>query len=102
MIGSGRKNKLDQTYLVRNCFFEPSLSNSINCVDQCMKQISNSFYWNMPAIISSHRLNFVGYLSEQNRDNNLRSLKKLLSNIVLKWPDVIFLSTDELIDFIKK
>jgi hypothetical protein len=93
---TGQKNKLKQTYLVRNCLFEPSISPHLDYVSVCMKHISSSFYWKKPAIISSHRLNYVGYLDEGNRDKNLRSLKDLLNRIIKTWPDVIFTSTDEL------
>lgn len=93
---TGQKNKLKQTYLVRNCLFEPSVSPHLDYVSVCMKHISSSFYWKKPAIISSHRLNYVGYLNEANRDKNLRSLKNLLNRIVKTWPDVVFTSTDEL------
>lgn len=93
---TGQTNKLKQTYLVRNCLFEPTVSPNLDYVDVCMKHISSSFYWNKPAIISSHRLNYVGYLHEGNRDKNLRSLKELLNRIIKTWPDVIFITTDEL------
>jgi len=65
-----------------------------------MKQISNSFFWNKPAIISMHRLNFMGSLSEENRTINLSGLNTLLHQIFKQWPDVIFLSSDQLGEFI--
>ena len=51
---------------------------------------------NRPAIISSHRVNYVGFLDERNRDKNLKLLKTLLDKILNKWPDVEFLSSDEM------
>ena len=99
---TGQKNKFKQTYLVRNCLFEPSVSPNLDYVSVCMKQISNSFYWKKPAIISSHRLNYVGYLDEKNRDKNLHSLKELLQRIVKIWPDVVFMSTDELAKYMSQ
>lgn len=48
------------------------------------------------AVISSHRLNFIGNIDIQNRDRNLILFRKLLNKIMKKWPDVEFISSDEL------
>ena len=61
--------------LVRNCVFEPSLSTSdFDDVGSCLKQISNSFLFRKPAIITTHRINFIGVIDEDNRDRNIISL----------------------------
>jgi hypothetical protein len=93
---TGQKNNWGQTFLVRNCFFEPAANPAKDWVSSCLKEISNAFFWNTPAIISSHRVNFIGSLVEKNRTENIKSLKKLLQKIVKKWPDVQFLTTHEL------
>jgi hypothetical protein len=98
----GEKNKYNQVYLVRNCSFEPSLGNSFNAVDSCLAQISNSFKWKKPATINTHRLNYVGYIDESNRDRNLPLLKQLLTKIKKKWPDVEFITSAELGTIIKE
>jgi len=49
-----------------------------------------------PALISSHRLNYIGYIDENNRKKNLRQLKTLLSEVIKRWPDVEFLTSDQL------
>jgi len=67
-----------------------------------MKQIEAAFLWNKPAIISSHRVNFCGHIDENNRKKGLTSLKQLLDEIVKRWPDVEFMSADELGDTILK
>lgn len=99
---SGQKNKLGQTYLVRNCLFEPSVAHHIDYVAVCLKQIENAFFWKKPAIVCSHRLNYVGYLDEVNRDKNLKQLEILLKAIVKKWPEVVFMSTPDLIKEMKQ
>ena len=38
----------------------------------------------------------MGSLDEKNRTQNLKLLKTLLHKIVKKWPDVEFMSSDEL------
>ncbi|MBZ9689211.1 hypothetical protein G9F72_023210 [Clostridium estertheticum] len=98
----GEKNNYKQLYLVRNCYFEPSLGNRTNEVDLCLAQISNSFKWKKPATISSHRLNYVGYIDESNRDTNLQLLQRLLVEILKKWPDVEFVTSEDLGNIIKE
>ena len=92
----GQKNQFGQTYLVRNALFEPSLSPNIDSVDRCLSDIAMAFRMKKPAIISSHRINYVGFIDSRNRDKNLISLKKTISTAVKKWPDVEFLTTVEL------
>jgi hypothetical protein len=97
----GKKGKYGHYYLVRNCFFEPSQCPTINYVDDCLNSIMTSFRWGKPAIISSHRLNFVGGLNIKNRDENLKQFKQLLKCIIRLWPDVEFLTSDKLGTIIK-
>lgn len=96
----GEKNDLNQLFLVRNCHFEPSNNNHFNSVDSCLKDISSAFFWKKPAIISSHRLNFIGFINQANRENNLIQLKNLLHGIQKKWPTVVFLTSEELVSAI--
>ena len=98
---TGEFNNIKQMYLVRNCHFEPSLFSAINSVDSCLKDIQNAFRWNKPAIISSHRINFIGSIIESNRNNNLKLFDQLLYNIIKKWPDVEFMSTIQLSNLIE-
>ena len=92
---SGKKTPEGLTIMVRNVVFEPTEDRGIDWVAFAMKQIQTAFRWNKPAIISSHRVNFCGHIDEKNREKGLMALKKLLSEIVKKWPDVEFLSADE-------
>lgn len=97
---TGKKNNLGQTYLVRNCVFEPTEERGIDWVAYCMKQIEAAFRWNLPANISSHRVNFCGHIDPKNREAGLKSLKLLLTAIVKRWPDVEFMTSRELGDLI--
>ncbi len=92
----GKKTKENLRIMVRNVVFEPTEDRGINWVDFTMKQIETAFRWNKPAIISSHRVNFCGHIDENNRNKGLMTLKNLLDEIVKKWPDVEFMSADEL------
>lgn len=91
----GQKEKHGITYISRNCFFEPSQPGKDN-VKSCLGEIEIAFRMHKPAIISSHRVNYIGALNPKNRETGLRQLKSLLSEITKKWPDVEFLSTDKL------
>jgi hypothetical protein len=82
--------------MVRNVVFEPTEERGIDWVDFTLKQIENAFRWDKPAIISSHRVNFCGHIDKKNREKGLKSLESLLQEIVKKWPDVEFMSADEL------
>ncbi|MBS4058268.1 MAG: hypothetical protein KGZ82_13190 [Bacteroidales bacterium] len=93
---TGEFNTLNQVYLVRNCHFEPSVFPETDSVISCMNDINNAFIWHKPAIISSHRLNFIGSIIESNRTRNLKFLDQLLQKIIIKWPNVEFKTSVEL------
>lgn len=98
---TGQRNRLGQTYLVRNVFFEPSLvEKQHDWVGDCMKRISMAFAWGKPAIICTHRVNFIGSLVERNRTNNLPVFSQLLQAMLKSWPDIEFMSSDQLGDLI--
>lgn len=97
---NGKKNKYNQIDLARNAFFEPSENQSKDWVNSCLSEINRAFFWKHPAIICSHRVNFMGGLDVKNRDQNLRLLKILLLEITKRWPDVEFMSSDRLGDLI--
>lgn len=87
-------------YLVRNAFFEPALEPNNNWVDRTLDRISYAFRKNQPAIIGTHRVNFIGSLDPKNRDRSLTEFSTILNKIVNKWPDIEFISSDELLDII--
>lgn len=94
----GKQNRFGQRYLIRNSAFEPSLHKftASDSVDRCLADISAAFRMKKPAIICTHRLNYVGYIEESNRDKNLKLLKSLIKNIVNRWPSVEFMNSTEL------
>ena len=97
---NGRKNEFGQIDLCRNAMFEPSENPQLDWVDYCLKDIEITFRWHHPAIICSHRVNYVGTINVENRDRNLKSLARLLGQIKKRWPDVEFMSSDQLGDLI--
>ncbi|MFN4299820.1 MAG: hypothetical protein ACK4EX_08845 [Thermaurantimonas sp.] len=88
-------------YLVRNAFFEPSYSSKIDWVNKTFKKIHLAFAFNVPVIIGMHRINFVGGLSPYQRDLNYELFIKLIEKIIKHFPDVEFLSSNELLNHIK-
>lgn len=88
-------------YLVRNVFFEPSTDNRKDWVDETLSRIKKAFDNNHPAIIGSHRINFIGSLNVDNRDKNLAMLADILQSVIKRWPDVEFVSSDRILDPIK-
>lgn len=93
---TGKKNDLGMCYQVRNVVFEPSDKLNYDPVSYALKQIEAAFFWNKAAIISSHRVNFCGHIDEDNRTLGLARLKELLHKITSKWPEVEFVSSEEL------
>jgi hypothetical protein len=96
----GQTNKWGQTYLLRNCYFEPSENQHYDWIGDCLNRIETAFRWGKPATISTHRLNFIGYIDAENRDRNLALFKNLLKKILQLYPDVEFMSSDQLGDLI--
>jgi hypothetical protein len=94
----GNRNRFGQYFIIRNAFFEPALSNSSDPVGECLNRINVAFRWKKPAVICTHRINFMGSLDESNRTVNLNYFKDLLNRIIQLWPEVEFIRTDELGD----
>lgn len=98
----GQVNRYKQIYLMRNCSFEPSWNQNFDWVNNCLREIATAFYWNKPATISTHRLNYIGYIDGSNRDKNLKLLSKLFYEIIKIWPNVEFITSIELGEMIKR
>jgi hypothetical protein len=96
----GERNNLGLTYNVRNCFLEPSLLPGKDWVDSCLAQVKNAFLWQKPAVICSHRINFIGSINPLNRERGLTDLKTTINKVLKEWPDVQFISTDQLAELL--
>jgi hypothetical protein len=92
--------KLDMSFIVRNAVFEPAQES--NALEKCKCMIDAAFRMNKPAIVSSHRINFVGFIDESIRKNSLTELKNLLNWIIKKFPDVEFMGMDSLQNIIRR
>ncbi len=92
----GKRSGSGLVYLIRTCDFEPSQPKMTDSISDCMRKMNRAFTWGKPVIISTHRLNFIGSIHSENRDKNLKLFSELLNRIVKLWPDVEFMTSDEL------
>jgi hypothetical protein len=81
--------------ITRNVIFEPMSAISGN-VEDVMTDISIAFTLNKPAVISSHRANYVGGIDNSNRERGLDKLELLMESIIKKWPEVEFMTSSQL------
>lgn len=96
---TGKTNEAGQHYIVRNCPFEPFLDNTSrnnNAVAVCLQNIASAFHWHSPAMISTHRVNYTGAIEPTHRSQSLNDLRLLLTEIVKRWPDVEFVSGNQI------
>ena len=97
---TGKINYTGQKLMIRNCVFEPTGNIISDAVSKCLQMIDIAFRMKKAAIISSHRVNYVGFISEKNRTAGLAALSLLLKEIVKHYPDVEFVNADTLGDII--
>ena len=98
----GKKNQFKQVYLTRNAFFEPTSQRTGFTINDCMTHLNNAFKWKKPAIISTHRVNYIGGNVLENRIEGNRMLAELLNNIIKTWPDVEFMTSHQLGELINQ
>lgn len=97
----GEKNRIGQVYTVRNCAYEPAYQqNPTKSAKECYNQIIRAFQNRKPAIINSHRFNYISSINRENACENLKGLSWLLHTIIKNVPDVEFISTPELLRII--
>lgn len=104
MLKYRRFNKNDKqnssvVQLVRNVVFDPSsdlMTHNNDSVQWAKDQILMAFALNKPIIIDTHRVNYVGGIDVNNRNNGIQKLSELLHWLVKKFPKIRFISTAEL------
>jgi hypothetical protein len=96
----GKKNSHGQTFIMRNSGFEPS--GKVNNLDTCLAEIETAFMWGKPAVISTHRANYIGGIDQNNADYGLGQLESLLKKVTSTWPNVEFMTSTELGELISK
>lgn len=96
----GKSSRFNQIYYRRNVKFEPIQKATYNR-DTTLFEIGAAFRFGKPAIISSHRINYIGSIESAHRDFALAELKAVLKSIKERWPDAEFISSAELGQIIK-
>jgi hypothetical protein len=99
---TGQRNRLGQIYTVRNVTFEPSIHGTSTSLAMAKQQIQQAFELKIPAIVSSHRINYTSRLDASNRNNSVKSLQVLLEWVAAKFPSVEFLGSAALGERIMK
>lgn len=94
---SGQQSSDGLKYSIRNCLFEPSTNAAGANFGTLMKQVDDTFAQHKMAIFSTHRINYVSGIFEQNRTHTLNIIDQFLTALLKKYPDVEFLSSDKLI-----
>lgn len=92
----GKKDDEGLIHWRRNVTFEPSKSGTIDHVSEALAEIGNAFMFGKPAVINTHRINFIGGMSEENRKSSLKMLNELISKALSKWPDLEFVNSEQL------
>lgn len=98
---TGKRNEYDQVYTVRNVKFEPFENQHYDWVASAMKEIEIAFRYQKPAIIGTHRVNYVGGMSPPNATDSRNKLTILLQSLLTRWPDVEFMSSNELVGLLQ-
>ncbi len=96
----GRQRSQQHITIVRNVVFEPAEVASFDPVQRALQLMEAAFRWGKPAIISSHRVNFCGHIDPEYRATGLANLKRLLDGMLQRWPDIEFISADQLVQII--
>ena len=87
--------------VVRTLSFEPCSGVKSDPVGEALREIEIAFRWGKPAIISSHRVNYGGHIDPNNGKRGLGALQDLLQRIKKLWPDIRFVSVDELVEIME-
>lgn len=98
----GKKTNTGLTVITRNVIFEPGSPRYTDWVSHALSDIENAFSAKKPAVISSHRANYVGGLNIENRTSNLAQIRILLNQILIKWPEVEFMTSSQLGNLISR
>ncbi|OQW79964.1 MAG: hypothetical protein BVN35_00880 [Proteobacteria bacterium ST_bin11] len=97
MIRLGSSNRFAQTYLVRNVMYEPV--DGKNTPDSAFTEAELAYRQALPVSISTHRYNYTR--SEEQCQQAISGLDQLLGQIIGKFPNVRFLASPELGEFLQ-
>lgn len=97
----GGKTAYDQVRLVRNVQFEPTRwlfagMDAETIINDALTEIQKVVSNKQPAIVCTHRVNYVGGISAENRERSIDCLGQLLERVLKRYPNIRFMTSDEL------
>lgn len=93
-IFNGQVSDAGLVYLVRNDYFEPSLGHT---ADNVLAAVAEKTRLGRPTLLEIHRFNFCDSASDSKTAFN--ALEHAIQSVLKNFPDVVFLSTQELGDY---
>ena len=90
-IHNGQSGAGGMIYLVRNDYFEPALGHT---AEQAIAALAAKTRLGRPTLLETHRFNFLG--PDSGQKNTLAELEKLLQRALDMYPDLAFISTENL------
>lgn len=87
-------------HFVSNCAFEPA-SWDYKGIGKTLKQVEVAFNCGKPALINTHRVNFIGSRNKSVSNKSLTELALLIQAMINKWPDIEFLGAGEFVTLLK-
>ena len=96
----GELSKNGILHYISNCAFEP-VNKGFPGKETTLMQMAAAFRCRKPALINTHRVNYVGSRNPSVRDKNLMELSALLKKMKQKWPDIEFMSAGEFANYLK-
>jgi hypothetical protein len=98
---TGQINRHLQTFGVRNVLFEPYSNRQRQWVRTALNQIDEAFFFKAPAIICTHRINYCSHIRTDLKGESLRMLSELIKEILKRWPQVQFMTSDQLAELMR-
>jgi hypothetical protein len=92
----GKKTKEGLRVITRNVIFEPNSPRYKDWLTFALGEVEKAFKYNNPAVICTHRANYVGGLNPDNREHGLELLEKFITALLHKWPNVEFMTSSAL------
>lgn len=97
----GYNDKYNIYFSRANANFEPNKDRS-DWVKSCMSDVELAFRFRKPAVISTHRVNYIGTMDEKNRTKSLELLDQLLSKLIDKYKNLEFIDSATLLKIMKQ
>ncbi|MFZ2340229.1 MAG: hypothetical protein WAW07_10980 [Bacteroidales bacterium] len=98
---SGQVSSEGILHFISNCAFEPAAWD-YGGTGKTLRQVEVAFNCRKPALINTHRVNYIGSRDRKVRDKSLSELDHLLKSLISKWPDIEFVSAGEFVSIMAR